>query len=150
MVELGAVLNTTTGVVARAGAVKVALVRLLTTLMETNVLRVTHACVVRQVNAAIVVGVRRRRHVATADVASVEQRGAWRRTGPHAPNPPTGERRDGVRPAAKRATHEDGGGGTELSGKEAARVHGPSQRHRRGNSESPHDVLRGDLVLSGE
>lgn len=60
VVELGAMLNTTTGVVARAGAVKVALVRLLTTLMETNVLRVTHACVVWQVNAAIVVGTGRR------------------------------------------------------------------------------------------
>lgn len=54
VVELGATLSTTTGVVARAGAVKVALVRLLTTLMETNVLRVTHACVVCRVNATIV------------------------------------------------------------------------------------------------
>ena len=141
MVELGAVLNTTTGVVARAGAVKVALVRLLTTLMETNVLRVTHACVVWQVNAAIVVGVRKRRHVATADVAPVEQRGAWRRTGPHPPNSPAGERRDGVRPTAKRATHKDGGGGAELSGKEVTRIYGPSRHHRGGNSESPHNVL---------
>lgn len=81
VVELGATLSTTTGVVARAGAVKVALVRLLTTLMETNVLRVTHACVVCRVNATIVVGVGRRCHVATPGNASVEQRGAWRRTG---------------------------------------------------------------------